>query len=125
MTISVPDRNRNRRHGGAAHDTDLTVTRVDLAHRAALGGAGQLDRAPTFMGAEDMLFSGGWPGHLQRTLEALIGQGVTVMFYNGAEGDQSPVPPPIAAAIGNKPSDMAAKWAFMAWRAWEKVQPQP
>ena len=45
------------------------------------------------MDEEDMLFSGDWPGHLQRTLEALIGQGITAMFYNGAEGDQSPTPP--------------------------------
>jgi hypothetical protein len=46
------------------------------------------------MSADDMLFSGGWPGHLQRTLEALIGHGVTVMYHNGAEGDQRPVARP-------------------------------
>jgi hypothetical protein len=34
--------------------------------------------SPSFMGAEDMMFSGDWPGHLQRTVEALIGQNVTL-----------------------------------------------
>jgi len=43
------------------------------------------------MGAKDMLVSGGWPGQLQRELGKLIGNGVTVMYYNGAEGDQSPI----------------------------------
>ena len=46
---------------------------------------------PTFMSGEDMLFSGDWPGHLQRTIESLIGEGVTAMYYNGAEGDQAPL----------------------------------
>ena len=27
---------------------------------------------PTFMDAEGMMFSGDWPGHLQRTMEAII-----------------------------------------------------
>lgn len=49
---------------------------------------------PTFMSAEDMSYSGGWPGQMQRTLESLIGNDVTVMFYNGAEGDQRPIARP-------------------------------
>ena len=92
-TISVQDRNRNRRHGVATHDTALTVTRIDAAGGRPLVVLVNWTAHPTFMDAEDMMFSGDWPGHLQRAMEALIGQGVTVMFYNGAQGDQSPVPP--------------------------------
>src|SRR3974390_2770034 len=36
-TTSVPDRNRNRRHGGGIHDADLTVTRVDATGGDPLG----------------------------------------------------------------------------------------
>jgi hypothetical protein len=46
---------------------------------------------PTILSAEEMLFSGGWPGHLQRSMEAMLGGDVTVMYYNGAQGDQRPV----------------------------------
>jgi len=78
---------------------------------------------PTFMDAKDMLFSGDWPGHLQRTLEALIGQGVTAMYYNGAEGDQSPVPPADCGSNWERAERYGRELALQAWRAWEKVQP--
>jgi hypothetical protein len=45
------------------------------------------------MDEHDMHVSGGWPGYLQRELEAWIGDGVIAMYYNGAEGDQSPIRP--------------------------------
>lgn len=35
-----------------------------------------------------------------RTLEAPIGEGVTVLFFNGAEGDQSPTPRLTADTVG-------------------------
>jgi len=38
-----------------------------------------------------MLVSAEWPGYLQTELQNLIGKGVTAMYYNGAEGDQSPI----------------------------------
>ncbi len=38
-----------------------------------------------------MLVSAEWPGYLQSELEKSIGSGITVMYYNGAEGDLSPV----------------------------------
>jgi hypothetical protein len=46
---------------------------------------------PTFMGEKDMMVSGGWPGYLQRGLEKKIGKGVNALYFNGAEGDQSPI----------------------------------
>ena len=44
---------------------------------------------PTLMDEDDMWVSGGWPGYLQRELEAWIGHDAIAMYYNGAEGDQS------------------------------------
>ncbi|HEU0039730.1 MAG TPA: neutral/alkaline non-lysosomal ceramidase N-terminal domain-containing protein, partial [Verrucomicrobiae bacterium] len=122
-TVSVPDRNRNRRHGAAEHDTDLTVTRVDASAGRPLAVLVNWTAHPTFMDAEDMLFSGDWPGHLQRTMEALIGQGVIAMFYNGAEGDQSPTPPPAAASNWERAEGYGREMGIRAWRVWEKIRP--
>ena len=83
--------NRNRRVRGGPTDDTLTVTRIDAIEHGPLAVLVNFTAHPTFMGPEHMLFSGGWPGQLQRRLEALIGGEVTVMYYNGAEGDQSPV----------------------------------
>jgi hypothetical protein len=79
---------------------------------------------PTFMDEEDMLFSGDWPGHLQRTLEALIGQGVAALFYNGAEGDQSPVPPPEATSRWERAERYGREMGIQAWRVWGSIQPR-
>ena len=38
-----------------------------------------------------MLVSAEWPGYLQTNLHNLIGQGVTTMYFNGSEGDQSTI----------------------------------
>ena len=122
-TVSIPDRNRNRRQGGGPHDPALTVTRVDTAEGRPLAVLVNWTAHPTFMGEEDMLFSGDWPGHLQRTLEALIGSGVTAMFYNGAEGDQSPTPPPVACGSNWERAEVYGRdLGIRAWRVWEKTQ---
>jgi neutral ceramidase len=78
---------------------------------------------PTFMDETDMLFSGDWPGHLQRTVEALVGQGVTTLLYNGAEGDQSPVPPPNCASNWERAERYGREMGIIAWQTWQKVQP--
>jgi hypothetical protein len=123
-TVSAPDRNRNRRQGGATHDTDLTVTRVDTTAGRPLAVLVNWTAHPTFMDAKDMLFSGDWPGHLQRTMEALIGQGITAMFYNGAEGDQSPTPPVDAASNWERAERYGREMGIQAWRTWERIQPR-
>ena len=120
-TVSVPDRNRNRRSGQAAHDTDLTVTRVDTSGGQPLAVLVNWTAHPTFMDEEDMLFSGDWPGHLQRTLEALIGHGVIAMFYNGAEGDQSPTPPEEAGSRWERAERYGRDMGIEAWRIWDKT----
>jgi len=82
--------NRNRR-GDKLVDNELTVTRVDLANGQPLTALVNWTAHPTFIGGDDMQVSAEWPGYLQTEMEKTIGSGVTVMYYNGAEGDQSPV----------------------------------
>ncbi|MFV2066106.1 MAG: neutral/alkaline non-lysosomal ceramidase N-terminal domain-containing protein [Pirellulales bacterium] len=83
--------NANRRRKTGATDNELTLTRIDTRDGRPLAVLVNWTAHPTIMSGEDMWFSAGWPGHLQRTFEALVGQGVTVMYYNGAQGDQRPV----------------------------------
>ena len=125
LTTQVADRNRNRRHGGPVHDQDLTVTRIDTTDGQPLAVLVNWTAHPTFMDASDMLFSGDWPGHLQRSMEALIGHGVTVLYYNGAEGDQSPTPPREAASNWERAERYGREMGITAWHAWETIQPRP
>jgi len=122
-TIAVQDRNRNRRRGLSVHDTALTVTRIDSKNGDPLAVLVNWTAHPTFMNEDDMLFSGDWPGHMQRTIEALIGHGVTALYYNGAEGDQSPVPPVGADSRWERAERYGREMGIVAWRAWEKVHP--
>jgi hypothetical protein len=122
--LAVPDRNRNRRRGLTVCDPELVVTRLDTAAGKPLAALVNWTAHPTFMDAEDMLFSGDWPGHLQRTMEALIGPGATVLFYNGAEGDQSPVPPPEAGSRWERAERYGREMGIAAWRVWETIQPR-
>ncbi len=123
-SISIDGWNRNRR-GGDVTDKELTVTRVDTVAGKPLAVLVNFTAHPTFMSGEDMLFSGDWPGHLQRTLESLIGEGVTAMYYNGAEGDQAPIGRPDA---GSSRWERAERYgrdlAIVAWRQWQRTAPQ-
>jgi len=89
-SIMFEGMNRNRR-GESAVDKELTVTRIDYENGKPMAVLVNWTAHPTFMSESDMWVSGGWPGYLQRELEQWIGEGVTVMYYNGAEGDQSPI----------------------------------
>lgn len=82
--------NRNRR-GDPNVDNELMVTRVDLKNGNPMAVLVNWTAHPTFIGGSDMLVSAEWPGYLQSELQNLIGGGVTAMYYNGAEGDQSPI----------------------------------
>jgi hypothetical protein len=123
-TVSVPERNRNRRRGLTTHDTALTVTRLDTTKGEPLAVLVNWTAHPTFMDENDMMFSGDWPGHLQRTVEALVGQGMTTLYYNGAEGDQSPVPPPNCSSHWERAERYGREMGILAWRAFEKVKPR-
>ena len=80
--------NRNRR-GEPFVDKDLTVTRIDYLDGKPMTVLVNWTGHPTIMDEHDMFVSGGWPGYLQRELEAWIGEGVIAMYYNGSQGDQS------------------------------------
>ncbi len=122
-SIRLKGWNRNRRKGNTLTDDELTITRVDKADGKPLAVLVNWTAHPTFMDHPDMMFSGGWPGHLQRTLEALIGGGVTVMYCNGAEGDQSAV---ARSDSGESNWEKAERYgrelALVVWRAWEKTK---
>lgn len=121
-TVTLEGWNRNRRKSGVT-DPELTVTRIDTAAGEPLAVLVNWPAHPTFLDADDMVFSGGWPGHLQRTLEALIGQGVTVFYYNGAEGDQSPTPRLQGAPRWEQVECYGRDLAIVVRQAWQQVQP--
>lgn len=116
--------NRNRR-GGAVTDNALTVTRVDTAQGRPLAVLVNFTAHPTFMSGEDMLFSGDWPGHLQRTIESLA-DGATAMYYNGAEGDQAPQG---RANAGDSRWERAERYGrdlgIVAWKQWQSTKAAP
>jgi neutral ceramidase len=82
--------NRNRRNDPDI-DKELIVTRIDLNNGKPLAVLVNWTAHPTFLGGQDMLVSAEWPGYLQTNLQNLIGQGVTTMYFNGSEGDQSTI----------------------------------
>jgi hypothetical protein len=120
-SITIDGWNRNRR-GGEVIDRELTLTRVDTKAGKPLAVLVNFTAHPTIMSAEDMLFSGDWPGHLQRTLESLIGEGVTAMYYNGAEGDQAPVGRPDAGVSRWERAERYGRdLGIVAFNEWEKT----
>ncbi len=126
-TTSIPATgfSRNRRHRGGSVDPDLTITRIDRRDGRALAVLVNFTAHPTFLSEREMWFSAGWPGHLQRNLESLIRQDVTVMYYNGAEGDQAPADRPDS---GGSRWERAEKYgrelAVIAFRNWRTVRTQ-
>ena len=114
-TIALEGWNRNRRGAGTT-DSECTVTRIDSASGQPLAVLVNWPAHPTFLDAEDMAFSGDWPGHLQRTLEALIGQGVTVFYYNGAEGISRRLRDLRRDLAGSRQNAMDANWPSRSGR---------
>ncbi len=131
-SVELTGWNRNRRLPGGPIDPELTVTRIDTV--AETSGKESTERPlavlvnwtahPTFMSEDDMLFSGDWPGHLQRTLESLI-PGAVAMYCNGAEGDQSPMP---RENSGESRWERAERYGrdlgLVAWKQWERTTTQ-
>jgi len=116
--------NRNRRNSPEL-DQDLTVTRVDRLDGRPLAVFVNFTAHPTFMSGKDMLFSGDWPGHLQRTLEALIGNDVVAMYSNGAEGDQSVIARPDSGdSRYEKAERYGRELGVVAFRQWEQTAVQ-
>lgn len=101
--------NRNRREKGGVTDDELTITRIDTTAGKPLAALVNFTAHPTFMSEREMLFSGDWPGALQRAMETAIGDGVTAMYFNGAQGDQSPVARPDS---GDSPWEKVERYGF-------------
>jgi neutral ceramidase len=121
-SIELHGWNRNRRIPGGIVDPELTVVRVDRLDGKPFAVFVNWTCHPTFMGPHDMLFSGDYPGQMQRTLEALIGDGVVAMFCNGAEGDQSYIPRPDSGdARWEKAERYGRELGIQAWHVWQKT----
>ncbi len=114
--------NRNRRGGGAV-DAELLVTRIDTGDGRPLAVLFNFTAHPTIMDSEHMLFSGGWPGHAQRSVESLVGEGVTAMFFNGAQGDQSPVRRPDSGPSSWEAAERYGRdLGIQIWKTWQATE---
>lgn len=87
--VPLPDMNRNRR-GADCVDEELTVLRLDREDGTPLAVLVNYTAHGTIVDETDMLASGEWAGQMQRTVEDLLGGGVTCLYANGAEGDIAP-----------------------------------
>ena len=87
--VALVDMNRNRR-GSKSVDPQLTVLRLDKEDGSPYAVLVNYAAHGTFVSARDMLVSSEWAGSMQRTVEDLVGGGVTCLYANGAEGDISP-----------------------------------
>lgn len=121
--IDLQGWNRNRRKANIS-DPDFTITRIDNLEGKPVAALVFWSAHPTFLSARDMLFSGDWPGQLQRTLESLIGPGATVMYVNGAQGDQSPTPRYYSGESNwEKAEDYGRDIAIQGYQLWQKITP--
>lgn len=87
-SVDLTGMNRNRR-GDSCADAGLTALRLDKSDGKPYAVLVNFTAHGTFVDETDMWVSAEWAGEMQRTVEALM-EGVTCMYTNGAEGDQSP-----------------------------------
>lgn len=120
-SIDLPGMNRNRR-GDSFTDPGLTVVRLDAAGKP-LAVFVNFTAHGTFVSEEEMLVSAEWAGHMQRTVEALM-PGVTCLYANGAEGDQSPVEPR-AGSHYQQAENYGRKVGIAAAKLAETLKPAP
>jgi neutral ceramidase len=71
-------------------DKDLIVYRVDNADGSPYAVLVNFQAHPTVLGGPNVVFSADYPGALRRAMEQEI-PGATVLFFQGAAGDQGPV----------------------------------
>ena len=117
--------NRNRRKGTTIIDNDLTITKINRMDQSTLAILINWTAHPTFMGPEDMEFSAGWPGYLQRTVEELSQSNTAVFYYNGAEGDQSPTPRLEGANNWEQAKSYGTDLAYISWDLAKNIQTKP
>ncbi len=90
-------RNRGRKRGPT--DPELGVIKVTDREGALRGLLVNFTAHPILLGIDNFKLSAGYPGSMQRALEELH-PGITALFINGAEGDQS-----IRVSKRNHPDD--------------------
>lgn len=112
--------NRNRR-GEPFVDKYLTVTRIDHFDGKPMAALVNWTGHPTIMDDDDMYVSSGWPGYLQRELEAWIGEDVVAMYFNGAEGDQSVVSRSSAGSHYEKAENYGREMAIKALGVYKSI----
>ena len=96
----VPGLSRNRGRSGDVTDPELGVLKVTAPDGALRGLVVNFTAHPTQLGADNFAVSGAYPGAMQRVLEERY-PGATVLFTNGAEGDQS---------VSGPPGEFATTW---------------
>ncbi len=125
-SIQVEGWAANRRRGETFKDEVLTVTRLDTEEGMPFAIFVNFAAHPTFMSEREMMFSGGWPGQMQRTVEALVGEDALCLFSNGAEGDQRPVARPDSGSSNwEKAERYGREFAIEVHQVWENIKPQP
>lgn len=87
----LADMNHNRRgeQGSKQVDPALTVLRVDDREGKPMAVLFNFTAHPTIMDYDNMLISAEWPGAAETTIEQAL-PGTVALYFNGAEGDQSP-----------------------------------
>ena len=120
--ISLEGLNRNRRKDPDL-DKELIVSRIDLLNGKPLAVLVNWTAHPTFIDGSDMLVSAEWPGYLQSGLEKMIAEGVEVLYFNGAEGDHSPVLNEQAGAY-DKVQVYGNRIAEKAFGLYKQIKPQ-
>lgn len=84
---------RNRGRSGDVTDPELGLVKVTDLEGTVRGLVVNFTAHPVLLGADNFLVSAGFPGAMARDLERRY-PGSTVLFTNGAEGDQSPTGAP-------------------------------
>jgi len=88
---NLVDMSHNRRgeQGGRASDPALSLLRVDGQDGQPIALLFNFTAHPTILDDDNMLISAEWPGAAETALEQAL-PGAVALFFNGAEGDQSP-----------------------------------
>ena len=121
--VSLPGMNHNRR-GAPCVDDQLTLLRLDKADGKPLAVFVNYTAHGTFVDDTEMLVSGEWAGSMQRTVESLMGEGVTCLYANGAEGDCAPTGKP-AGSPYEQAWNYGREVGVAAWRLADKMETKP
>ena len=121
--VTLPNMNHNRRAAKCV-DEQLTALRLDKANGKPLVVFVDYTAHGTFVDETEMLVSSEWAGSMQRTVEDLMGEGVTCMYANGAEGDIAPTGK-AAGSPYEKAWNYGREVGIAAWRLANRIETRP